>query len=44
MDDQMDMNKGNDELKNKTDEASHDEQIDSETANNPIDINPVKDI
>ncbi|CXI02727.1 conserved Plasmodium protein, unknown function [Plasmodium berghei] len=44
MNDKMDMHKGNDELKKKTDEASHDEQIDSEIANNPIDINPVKDI
>ncbi|SCL92000.1 conserved Plasmodium protein, unknown function [Plasmodium berghei] len=44
MNDKMDMHKGNDELKKKTDEPSHDEQIDSETANNPIDINPVKDI
>ncbi|SCL98394.1 conserved Plasmodium protein, unknown function [Plasmodium chabaudi chabaudi] len=43
MDNQMDMHKNNDELTKTTDEALHNEQIDNETANNPIDINPVKD-
>ncbi|VTZ67249.1 conserved Plasmodium protein, unknown function [Plasmodium chabaudi chabaudi] len=40
---EMDMHKNNDELTKTTDEALHNEQIDNETANNPIDINPVKD-
>ncbi|SCM06515.1 conserved Plasmodium protein, unknown function [Plasmodium chabaudi adami] len=40
---EMDMHKNNDELTKATDEALHNEQIDNETANNPIDINPVKD-
>ncbi|SCM01602.1 conserved Plasmodium protein, unknown function [Plasmodium chabaudi adami] len=40
---EMDMHTNNDELTKTTDEALHNEQIDSETANNPIDINPVKD-
>ncbi|KEG01044.1 hypothetical protein YYE_04077 [Plasmodium vinckei vinckei] len=43
MDDQMDIHKNNDELTKKTDEPLPNEQIDSETANKPVDINPVKD-